>query len=67
MERAVLMFTLKPGKEQDAEATARLRAELSGRELPAGYGPGERHPDGLRTGELLSALALPPSSARSAS
>jgi N-methylhydantoinase B len=39
----------------DAEATEKLREELAGRELPVGYGPGERHPDGLRTGELLAA------------
>jgi N-methylhydantoinase B len=37
----------------DREATERLRGELAGRELPVGYGPGEVHPDGRRTGELL--------------
>jgi N-methylhydantoinase B len=38
----------------DHAATAQLRAELVGRELPTGYGPGEVHPDGLRTGEFLA-------------
>jgi N-methylhydantoinase B len=39
----------------DAEGTAQLREELRGRQLPVGYGPGEVHPDGKRTGELLAA------------
>jgi N-methylhydantoinase B len=39
----------------DREATERGRAELAGRQLPKGYGPGEVHPDGRRTGELLAA------------
>ena len=38
----------------DAAETARLREELAGRELPVGYGPGEVHPDGKRTGEFLA-------------
>jgi N-methylhydantoinase B len=37
----------------DVAATAALRSDLFGRELPIGYGPGEVHPDGKRTGELL--------------
>jgi N-methylhydantoinase B len=41
----------------DAAETARLREELAGRELPEGYGPGEVHPDGKRTGEYLTGLA----------
>jgi N-methylhydantoinase B len=40
----------------DAEATERRRRELAGRALPEGYGPGEVHPDGQRTGELLAAM-----------
>jgi N-methylhydantoinase B len=39
----------------DREATERRRAELVGRQLTEGYGPGEVHPDGRRTGELLAA------------
>ena len=31
-----------------------LRRELADRQLPVGYGPGEVHPDGKRTGELLA-------------
>ena len=38
----------------DRAATEKLRANLERRELPTGYGPGEMHPDGLRTGELLA-------------
>ena len=30
-----------------------LYVHFRGRELPVGYGPGEVHPDGKRTGELL--------------
>jgi N-methylhydantoinase B len=37
----------------DDQATRELRESLAGRELPVGYGPGEVHPDGRRTGELL--------------
>jgi hypothetical protein len=39
----------------DREATEQRRIELTGRQLPEGYGPGEVHPDGWRTGELLAA------------
>lgn len=38
----------------DHEATAGWRARLAGRELVLGHGPGEVHPDGQRTGELLA-------------
>jgi len=41
----------------DAEATAALRKEMALVERPEGYGPGEIHPDGKRTGELLRAHA----------
>ncbi len=46
----------------DHEATAEQRARLADRELVVGYGPGEVHPDGKRTGELLvdSRRAEPP-------
>lgn len=37
----------------DAQATAQQREAFAGRELPEGYGPGQVHPDGKRTGELL--------------
>ena len=43
----------------DEAATAKLRTRLAGRQLPVGYGPGEIHPDGQRTGELLAAAAHP--------
>jgi N-methylhydantoinase B len=38
----------------DPAATERVRAELAHRVLPVGHGPGEVHPDGKRTGELLA-------------
>jgi N-methylhydantoinase B len=38
----------------DVAATAKLRVGMEGRELEEGYGPGQVHPDGKRTGELLS-------------
>jgi N-methylhydantoinase B len=38
----------------DHAATHRRRSELQGRELPEGYGPGQVHPDGKRTGDLLA-------------
>ena len=41
----------------DEKATAALRKEMAGVERPVGYGPGEVHPDGKRTGELLRAHA----------
>jgi N-methylhydantoinase B len=37
----------------DVPATETERAALADRELPEGFGPGEVHPDGKRTGELL--------------
>jgi N-methylhydantoinase B len=39
----------------DYEASERTRAELARKPEPVGYGPGEVHPDGKRTGELLAA------------
>ncbi|MBV9423412.1 MAG: hydantoinase B/oxoprolinase family protein [Solirubrobacterales bacterium] len=42
----------------DRSATEAERAALAGRELPEGYGPGQVHPDGKRTGELLSRALL---------
>ena len=41
----------------DEPATLALRKEMAGIERPVGYGPGEVHPDGKRTGELLRAHA----------
>jgi len=41
----------------DEAATLALRKEMAGVERPVGYGPGEVHPDGKRTGELLRAHA----------
>ena len=38
----------------DVEATELKRRELAGKPLPEGFGPGEVHPDGMRTGELLA-------------
>lgn len=39
----------------DQEATKLVRNSMRGRLLVDGYGPGEVHPDGKRTGELLQA------------
>jgi N-methylhydantoinase B len=38
----------------DTKATERRRMEASHHPLPEGFGPGEVHPDGKRTGELLA-------------
>ncbi len=42
----------------DREATHAERTALAGRRLPEGYGPGQVHPDGKRTGELLNRALL---------
>ncbi len=41
----------------DRQETQKLRASLRDRKLPIGVGPGQTHPDGLRTGELLAESA----------
>lgn len=40
----------------DEGATLALRESMRDRVLPEGHGPGEVHPDGKRTGELLAAV-----------
>jgi len=46
----------------DQEGTNKLRNSMSGRHLTEGYGPGEVHPDGKHTGELLLAARGAPAS-----
>lgn len=43
----------------DWDQTRQQRTQLRDRVLPEGYGPGEVHPDGKRTGELLAASDRP--------